>query len=672
MARLVPALLLALTAGWCGTFAGGATAFGSTAFLGLLLLVLFWIGAPWQDPLRLGGLGSPLPLALWAAVALSQLASPLPRAGRIAVVLLPAFLWLPGVVERCWPWQDERRHGLRAVSAVAAAIAAWALTDAVAYGGGRAAMPLGHHNLLAAWLVTLLPLSWLPARDKSAWRWLGWGSAALAAAAVLASRSWLGALALALQGTAVLYLLIRSTSKVSGRKRRWLLALAPLALTALIAIALPRAGRMLSGTDSSAQARTVYAEAALEGFAARPLQGWGPGTAAWTSALFLDPRPGVNPWGEAVGELHSLPLHLLYEIGAAGLLLAVLTGLLFVGERWSERAQARDRPLLLAALLGLAGAGVMALGSGALAVTALPVAVAVVAGAALAALPERELDFTFPVRLYAVLAALALFPLVLAHWHYDRAVFAAAGDRPGEASGALSRARDLDPEHPLYRMRLALLQTEETGDKARLARDARYARDAAEDGGAVASFWLIAGILGQSAGEPWAPSVLETACALDPLDALPAWYLSLALPAGEKAARMGGYALLAEPRLLAATAWEGHPERLPPALEEVRRWRGVDAGWKEALLAASGSVERRGPTGFLQLEIDTVPALALSLHTFRRRPWPTLWPLVEVREAAAHRLDLPPATTLPATSPDAVEAVGCRPVVGLPSTLVTR
>jgi hypothetical protein len=671
MARLIPALLLALTAGWCGTFFGGATAFGSTAFLGLLLLVLFAVGAPWQDPLRLGGLGSPLPLALWVAVALSQVSSPLPRAGRVAVVLLPAFLWLPGVVERCWPWRDERCHGVRSVSAVVAGIAAWGLGDALAH-GGRAAMPLGHHNLLAAWMVTLLPLAWLPAREKGAWRWLGWGSAALAGAAVLASRSWLGALALALQGTAVLVLRVRAAPAAAAspaRHRRWLLALGPLTLAALIAIELPRAGRMLSGTDPSAQARSVYAEAAWEGFQARPLQGWGPGTAPWTSALFLDPRPGVNPWGEAVGEFHSLPLHLLYEIGGAGLLLALLTGLLFCGERWAERAQARDRPLLLAALLGLAGAGVMALGSGALAVTALPVAVAVAAGAALAALPERELDLTFPMRIYAVLAGFALFPLVLAHWHYDRAILLAAVEAPERASVALSRARDLDPEHPLYRMRLALLQA---GQTTRDGAIARLARDAAEDSGAVPGFWLMAGVLGQTAGEPWAEPVLETACALDPLNALPAWYLSLARPPGEEAVRAAGLALLAEPRLLAATAWERQPERLAPALEAVRRWPGVDAGWKEALLAAAGSVRRQGPTGFLQLEVDTVPALSPSLHTFRRRPWPALWPLVEVREAAAERLELPPATTLPATSPAAVEAAGCRPAVGWPSTLITR
>lgn len=675
MARLVPALLLALTAGWCGTFFGGATAFGSAGFLGLLLLVLFAVGAPWQDPLRLGGLGSPLPLALWAAVALSQVSSPLPRAGRVAVVLLPAFLWLPGVIERCWPWRDERRHGLRAVSAVVGGIAAWAVLDAIAH-GGRTAVPLGHHNLLAAWMVTLLPLAWLPAlpgREEGPWRWLGWGSAVLAGAAVLASRSWLGAFALALQGTAALILMSRAApAAASSGKRRWLPALGPLALAALIAIGLPRAGRILSGADPSAQARSVYAEAALEGFQARPLQGWGPGTAPWTSALFLDPRPGVNPWGEAVGEFHSLPLHLLYEIGGAGLLLALLTGLLFCGERWAERAQARDRPLLLAALLGLAGAGVMALGSGALAVTALPVAVAVVAGAALAALPERELDLTFPVRIYALLAGFALFPLVLAQGFYDRAVFLAAADAPARAAAALSRARDLDPEHPLYRMRLALLQAGQMppGEARRAA--ARLARDAAEDSGAVPVFWLMAGVLGQTAGEPWAAPVLETACALDPLNALPAWYLSLARPSGEEAARAAGLALLAEPRLLAANAWERRPERLEPALEQVRRWPGVDAGWKEALVAASGRVERRGATGFLQLELDTVPALAPSLHTFRRRPWPAQWPLVEVREAAARRLELPPATTLPATSPAAVEAAGCRPAAGWPSTLITR
>ena len=48
----------------------------------------------------------------------------------------------------------------------------------------------------------------------------------------------------------------------------------------------------------------------------------------------------------------------------------------------------------------------------------------------------------------------------------------------------------------------------------------------------------------------------------------------------------GAQALLDEPRLAAAVFWERHPELLAQSLALVRAWPGVDAGWKEALLAA--------------------------------------------------------------------------------------
>jgi hypothetical protein len=98
----------------------------------------------------------------------------------------------------------------------------------------------------------------------------------------------------------------------------------------------------------------------------------------------------------------------------------------------------------------------------------------------------------------------------------------------------------------------------------------------------------------------------------------------------------------------------------------------VNAGWKEELLRSAAGIGRQGDVASLRLEIDTVPALALSLHTFRRRPWPTLWPLVEVRGPAAERLTLPAATSLPLTSRQALDDLGCRTEGVLPSTLVTR
>jgi hypothetical protein len=171
---------------------------------------------------------------------------------------------------------------------------------------------------------------------------------------------------------------------------------------------------------------------------------------------------------------------------------------------------------------------------------------------------------------------------------------------------------------------------------------------AARQAPGVATLWTTAGILGSAAERPWAGEALERACALDPLNPFPPFYRMTIETVSEGGARRGAHALLAEPRLAAATFWESHPDLLARSVDELRSWPGVDAGWKEAQIQALPTpAERQGDLGRIELEIDTDPSLALSLHTFRRRPFPVRWPLVQVRLAPLERLDLPPATTLP-------------------------
>jgi O-antigen ligase len=652
MARLLPPLLLALFGAWCGTFAGGATAWGSAAGLAALLAALLWIGVPWRDPLRLGFAGSLLPFALWIAATASAWASPVPRAGRMGVLLLPVFLWLPGAVERCWRSGDDRRQGLRAVALVTAGISAWALIDWLGLGTPRPAMPLGQHNLLATWLVLVLPLAILPAREAGPWRLAGIAAAGLGAVTVLLTRSLAGTAALAAEAVFGVAWLAHT------RGGRWKGVAGGLVLLALAGatIQAPRLARIATGEDPSARARGVYFEAGWEGFLARPILGWGPGSAAWTVHAFLDPVPGVSPPGEAVGELHSLPLQLAYELGGTGLTLALGIVAVFILRRRAELRTSRDPSLLACGLAGLAGGAVASLGSGAVAVTALPLAAAVVAGAALSA-AERETgpEQHLPVRVYAVAAVLALLPSELARWRYDRALVAEVEGRRAAARQELALAVRLDPAFPLYRMRSALF--EDGGTAARLA------LRAAEDGGAIPVLWTVTGLLGHAAETPWAGEALDRACALDPFGPFPPFYLMLSGPATGAAPVYGAHALLAEPRLLAATSW--NPQLLGLSLEMVRRWPGVDPGWKEALLAtASVPVPSRGPFVRLGLEIDTADTLrgqSLSLPVFRRRPWPARWPLVRVRQDFV--LDLPPATTLPTTAPDVFRRV-CRSQVG--------
>lgn len=622
MPGLIPPLLLLLFGAWCGTFAGSASAAGSTVGAAALLGSLALAGVPWRDPLGLGRWGRLLLPALWIVAAVSAWRSPVPRASWMALLLLPAFLLLPGAVARWW-----NRLSSRGITVLVLGVSLWALIDHAVRNLPRAAMTLGQHNLLAAWLVILLPLALLAVREPGAWRWLGLASGLLGAATILATQSLSGNLALAAEALVGLVWIVRRQ-----RSRAWVLV--PLVLLAAVGLFSQRIriASILAGQDLSVRGRMVYYEGALEGLRVRPVLGWGPGSAAWTAGAFFNPVPGVSPFGESVGELHSLPLHLAYEMGSVGLVLVLALGGTFFARRIAERVA--DPELRLTGLIGLWGAAVACLGSAPLAVTALPVAAAVAAGAALSARGEEDVPLSrLPVLLYVLVAAVGLAPLEAARWSYERQ--------------ALATAIRLDPSFPLYRMRLALLQGKTLRERAAAA---EVALGAAREAPGVATLWTTAGILGAAARRPWAGEALENACALDPLNPFPPFYRMTADPGAAEAPRYGAHALLAEPRLAAATFWEEHPDLLTRAVEELRSWPGVDAGWKEAVIQALPSpAERQGDTARIELEIDTDPPLALSLHTFRRRPLPVRWPLVQVRMTPLKRLEIPPATTLRAT-----------------------
>jgi hypothetical protein len=667
MAGLAPPLLLALFGAWCGTFAWGpdspASAVAAVSLLGLLL----WTGPSWQDPLRLGASGRLLPPALWIAMAASAWASPVPRAGWVPLLLLPAYLALPEAVERCWRREEDRRRGLRALALTVAGVSLWALIDWAVLGSPRPAMPLGHHNLLAAWLVIALPLAVLPAREPGPWRFAGLAAGALATAAVLASRSLAGCAALA----AVALLALTSRAARTGRSRRRVWGALLAAALLLAALQLPRALRIAAGTDPSAQARGAYLAAGVKGFMTRPILGWGPGSTPWTAAAFLDPVPGVNPWGESVGELHSLSVQLAYELGVTGLLLAAALAVLFFARRIAEREEGRDPALLLGGIMGLAGGAVASLGSGALAVTALPLAAAIAAGAALAGSGRgrSRRGSPLPARIYAAAALLALAPLELARWHYDRAVAADSAGRAAEAEARLASAMRLDPEFPLYPMRLALLRDRHLMGAASAA---ELALRGAKKGAGISSLWTVAGIFGSSVSRPWAGDALEKACTLDPLNSFPPFVGMRADPAGADAPGRGAQALLNEPRLVAAVFWERHPDLFAQALAVVRAWPEVDVGWKKEFLAAASPAGARGPTTWAALTIDDEEGETLSLTTFRRRPWPARWGLVEVRQPVWDGLRVPPAAASKGTSPRFFHAAPCRRRAFSGQDLLTR
>lgn len=661
---LLPALLLACFAFWSGTFPGAA-AFPSGPAGQVLVLAAALLGAAgWRDPLGLGKSGRWLVAALLAAVALSLWASPVARAGRVGVWLLPAYLLLAPFVARCWSTERRREIGLTAWCAVVAATALWAIGEQIHQSTSRAAMPLGHHNLLAAFLVITLPLA-VPALSR---RGLARGVAVLAivagVVALVETRSFLG-------GATLAVLALAGASRFE-RARHLVLGLALLGLVLLV----PRGAAIVRGEDSSASARQVYLRAGWQGATERPIVGWGPGSTPWTLALHLRPLPGVNPPGEVVGEMHSLPLALAYELGFPGLALAAgVTGLFFL-RRWRARGAAVDRGLVEAGLAGLAGFLLTALGGAQLSVTALPLAAMLAAGAALAGAGAAEggspdalsggrrwslYGRVVPVWLYTAGAFLALLPLARAQAFYERAAELRVR---AQAAPLVARAMALDPEFPLYRARWAW------SAEAPAATRAVEAIAAARAAQGVTALWLRAGALALEAGRlDLAREALQQAMALDPLSGFAPFQLATLGGEGGAPVDCAARALVAEPRFAAASFWRGRAALARQALERLEQWDGIDVGWRaEMLKQASQAAPVVRPADAppvdevdLAAQIDSTPALAVSLHLFRRSAWPADIARIRVERAGVRRVKVPSAAALEESAAAAFPRDRCAP-----------
>ncbi len=660
MRALLPAALLALFGGWCGTFYYGASA--PAAIVGHLLLLgaAAWAWRGW-DPLRLGPRAKAVAPLLWLWLVLAMRASPVPRAGWLAVALLPAFLALPAAVARCWPTPAARQRGVFAVAMVGGAVGAVALIGAVVQETPRAAQPLGNAVVLGGFLAALAPLVLVAAKGESnAGRQVVGGSLVLLLLGLLATRS-IAAVAAAAVGAAVV---------LPRGRRRWLLV--PLLAGGLLLG--PRLVRLAAGDDGSMQARESYWRGGLDGFAERPLVGWGPGATAWTLAPHIVPRPGANPPGEVPADLHSLPLQLGYELGLPGLAIAGVLAAAFVIARRRESASPDAHDLRRAGLASL-GAGATALLAGPTLMTTAPwVMLAVAAGAALAggqgtvadarapnandgaapsvndraaaslndtaaeasataAKPQRTWRRDPPVGwLYAAVALLLLAPLDIAHACYDAARRAA----PARAASWMAVAAELDPEMPLYRARLGWLAPDAARRRLELERSA-------EGAPGVAALRLAAGFAAQVSappGDAGAYAHLAAACDADPLAGAAPFLLAFARPDAPGAPRLAARAILADPPLLAAIDFEARPELLAAALREVGPWQGIDAGLRQAIVDIAGSLPwpRSGPIGRRGVAMDRDRDTSTSLNAFRRLPWPQTLGFVGVRLPEARML----------------------------------
>ena len=336
-----------------------------------LLWLLWSLSAP---PGRIGPISGWLLLIL-AVAALSTGWSPVPIAAAKGLLKLLSYLGVYAllcrllIANRLW-W--DRLLGallaggllssvmaLRQLYASTEELARWADPNSISSGTIRIYGPLGNPNLLAGYLLPLIPLA-----AVALLRWRGWGqrlfaavTTVLSAAAVVFTYSrggWLGLLAAL--AVLILLLLLRSTAHWPPLWRR-LVPLAALFLGGgVVVIAATqlepirtRVVSLLAGRgDSSNNFRINVWLAAIEMVQDRPWLGIGPGNNAFNSIYPLYQQPRFNALSA-----YSVPLELLVEMGIPGLL--ACCGLLFSSIRSGLRLGGPTGLIAIGSLAAIAG-----------------------------------------------------------------------------------------------------------------------------------------------------------------------------------------------------------------------------------------------------------------------------------------------------------------------------
>jgi len=216
-------------------------------------------------------------------------------------------------------------------------LARWADPNSVADGTIRVYGPLENPNLLAGYLIPILPIALI-----ALLRWRSWPQRLFAASALLLGSSalflsysrggWLGMVAAL--GTAVLLLVLRQTRYWPPLWRRLfpllLIAVAVCVLVVAVTQIEPLRIRVMSLAagrgDSSNNFRINVWLAAIEMIQERPWLGIGPGNSAFNLIYPLYQQPKFNALSA-----YSVPLELLVEGGIPNLIAAL--GLLFASLR---------------------------------------------------------------------------------------------------------------------------------------------------------------------------------------------------------------------------------------------------------------------------------------------------------------------------------------------------
>ncbi|MFM2079876.1 MAG: putative bicarbonate transporter, IctB family [Cyanobacteriota bacterium] len=372
LAPLAGGVLCALMAGLPLVTRGGL----SLLILAAGLLWLLWALRTPPGPIR--------PISAWllAMLAVALLAtgfSPVPMAAAKGLLKLVSYLGVYALMrqllEEAPPWWDRISAALlsggllssviaiRQLYGDTAELARWADPNSVADGTIRVYGPLENPNLLAGYLIPILPIA-----AVALLRWRPWPQRLFAATTLLLGTSalflsysrggWLGMVGAL--GTLALLLVLRATRRWPPLWRRLfpllLIAAGVTALVIAVTQIEPLRIRVMSlvagRQDSSNNFRINVWLAAIEMVQDRPWLGIGPGNSAFNLIYPLYQQPKFNALSA-----YSVPLELLVEGGVPnllaglGLLLASLRAGL--GQLRGESAWALPALAALAAIAGL-------------------------------------------------------------------------------------------------------------------------------------------------------------------------------------------------------------------------------------------------------------------------------------------------------------------------------
>ncbi len=592
--------------------------------------------------------------------------SPVPRAGLLFLCYGPWLLLLVPTMRTAMDSRSRRSLAEAGFAIAVLLVSVVALWDWLVRGSPRAAMPLGHHNLLAIWLVAVLPLAVLPSRwqatatqravSSGSWGWRGLSlvAAGLGLMALLATRSLGGALGFGVQVMVVVWTFPRPAGGRLGGAR--LVAALATASAVVLAAGWRRLLSLMGAGDRSMEARWQYLRAGIDGWRDRPLLGSGPGSSSWTLSQYLD-FSGL-PAQQTVTDVHSLPFDLLYEVGALGSVLAILVALAWVRARRRDSGQLRDsnaRAWASAADVSLIGISTTAIVGGFFDVMAVWVLIPMVLGVRLGAsslsgrAPRSPASRIASAVVVVLLGVVCLGP-VRAQFSYQR--------------GQLDAAVRSDPGHPLYRASLARSNG--------ITADAVTAAEAATG---LAALFLSAGDVARGQGDlEQAGAALARSCDLSPGDPLGPYLLAGLLDPGpfdertvseaqSRSLDAVARALLAEPRLLVTPELLARPDVRGASVRLLDARVEIPIGWRAALIDAERALPERSSMVVDPLDLvllaDETSETSLSLFAFRRSPSPVALARATIDRRLAATIQMPPALELEGFDPG-IFADDCR------------